>query len=236
MISGEAGIGKTALVDVLAREAEGLGAQVLAGHCYDRTETPPYGPWIQIAAGTAPLGRLEDMANQEDLFAQTRDFLADLATNRPLLLVLEDLHWADIASLDLLRFIARGLGQLPLLLVATYRNEDVHRQHPLATLVPLLVREASTERLNVRALDASAAQELVRTRYQLAERAAGRLTQFLMERSEGNVLYLTELLRSLEEEGLLDRFDEPIVRGGRCSNSRASLAAAHCRRSARPAG
>ena len=209
MISGEAGIGKTALVDALAREAEDLGAQVLAGHCYDRTETPPYGPWIQIAAGAAPLGQLEEIANQADLFAQTRDFLADLATRRPLLLVLEDLHWADIATLDLLRYIARGLAHMPLLLVVTYRGEDVQRHHPLAALVPLLVREASTERLNVRALGASAVQELVRTRYHLAERAAGRLTEFLMERSEGNALYLTELLRSLEEERLLDQVDEP---------------------------
>src|SRR4051812_29665228 len=78
LISGEAGIGKTALVDALAREAEDLGAQVLAGHCYDRTEMPPYGPWIKIAAGAAPLGRLEEIANRADLFAQTRDFLTVL--------------------------------------------------------------------------------------------------------------------------------------------------------------
>ena len=209
LISGEAGIGKTALVDALAREAEDLGAQVRAGHCYDRTETPPYGPWMQIADGAAPLGRLEEIANQADLFAQTRDYLAGLATRGPLVLVLEDLHWADIASLDLLRFIARGLAHKPLLLVATYRDEDVHRHHPLGTIVPLLVREASTERLNLRPLDASATEELIRARYHLAERAAGRLTQFLMERSEGNALYLTELLRSLEEERLLDQFDRP---------------------------
>ena len=49
LISGEAGIGKTALADALCRDAADSGAHVLIGHCYDRTETPPYGPWIEIA-------------------------------------------------------------------------------------------------------------------------------------------------------------------------------------------
>src|SRR5215213_8259436 len=49
LISGQAGIGKTALADALCRKAAGTGAHVLSGHCYDRTENPPYGPWIEIA-------------------------------------------------------------------------------------------------------------------------------------------------------------------------------------------
>ena len=82
------------------------------------------------------------------------------------------------------------------------------RQHPLATLVPLLVREASTERLNVRALNASATEELVRRA--TTWRKSGRPSDSVPDgSSEGNALYLTELLRSLEEEGLLDRLAEP---------------------------
>ena len=133
LISGEAGIGKTTLADALCREAADMGAHVLTGHCFDRTETPPYGPWIQIArrvqalsdiANTLPVPRLDGATSQADIFAQTRDLLVALTAERPLVLVLEDLHWADSASLDLLRFIARGIDEMPLLLVATYRSEE----------------------------------------------------------------------------------------------------------------
>ena len=218
LISGEAGIGKTALADVLCREAADSGAHVLSGHCYDRSETPPYGPWIEIArrpqalpdaANAPPVPRLDGAASQANLFAQVRDFLVALSAQRPLVLVLEDLHWADSASLDLLRFVARGIEELPLLLVATYRAEEIDRRHPLAALVPLLVREAPTERLGLRPLDTAAAQELVRARHDLAEPAVQRLSAYLIERTEGNALFMTELLRSLEEERLVER----IARG-----------------------
>ena len=217
LISGEAGIGKTALADALCREAADTGAHVLTGHCYDRTETPPYGPWLQVArrahalpaAADAPAApRLDGAASQADLFAQARAFLAALAAARPLVLVLEDLHWADSASLDLLRFVAHGLADLPLLLLATYRGEDVARRHPFASLVPLLVREAPTARIGLRPLDAAAARALVRARCDLADAAAHRLAAYLIERTEGNALFMTELLRSLEEERLLDRLAE----------------------------
>src|SRR3954454_13235411 len=164
LIGGEAGIGKTALAGVVGDEATAAGARVLVGHCYDRTETPPYGPWREIGRrvealpAAPPVPRFDGATSQTDLFAQGRAFLAAMAVARPLLLVLEDLHWADTASLDLLRFVARGIDELPLLLVVTYRAEEIDRRHPLAALVPLLVREAPTERLVLRPLDTAAAQ------------------------------------------------------------------------------
>jgi ATP/maltotriose-dependent transcriptional regulator MalT len=214
LIGGEAGIGKTALADALGRAAADAGVHVLAGHCYDRLETPPYGPWVEIArridalpgAADAPtVPRLDGATSQSNLFTQARDFFATLAAERPLVLVLEDLHWADHASLDLLRFLGHGLGDLALMLVATYRHEELDRRHPLSALVPLLVREAPTARLDLRPLDGEAARALVRARYALAEPAADRLAAYLIERTEGNALFLTELLRSLDAEGLIDR-------------------------------
>src|SRR5215207_3832984 len=159
-------------------------AHVLLGHCYDRTETPPYGPWSEIArriealpdaANAPPVPRLDGASSQADLFVQARDFLVALTAQRPHVLVLEDLHWADSASLDLLRFVARGIDEVPLLLLATYRGEELDRRHPLAGLVPRLVREAPTERLNLRPLDAAAVQELVRAGHALPDRAVKRL-------------------------------------------------------------
>jgi DNA-binding NarL/FixJ family response regulator len=216
LISGEAGVGKTALASTLCAEGADAGARTLTGHCYDRTETPPYGPWIEIAQDIYPLPlaadapavpRLDTATSQAALFAQIRAFLVAMTADRPLLLLLEDLHWADTASLDLLRFLAHGLERMPLLLVGTYRGEDVDRRHPLAATVPLLVREAPTERLDLRPLDTAAAQALIRARYDLAESAVLQLARYLIARTEGNALYMTELLRSMEEERLLDRLD-----------------------------
>ena len=75
---------------------------------------------------------------------------AAVAADRPLVVTLEDLHWADPASLDLLRALGRGVAPLPLLYLATYRPDEVPRRHPLTALIPVLVREAPVERFGLR--------------------------------------------------------------------------------------
>ena len=171
LIGGEAGIGKTALAEAVAREAAGQGALVLIGRCYDLTETPPYGPWIEVfeqiptehggSRLPSPLGDGEAATSQAALFARVRDFLGVLSAERPLVLLLDDLHWADPASLDLLRTLARHVAGLSLLLLATYRSDEVTRRHPLAQLLPALVREAHAARLDLRPLDDEAMRGLL---------------------------------------------------------------------------
>src|SRR5439155_1878056 len=97
------------------------------------------------------------------------------AEGRPLVLFLDDLHWADPASLDLLRFLARQVGGLPVLLLVTSRDDELPRRHPLYPLLPALVREAHARRLDVRPLDEEAVLALARARYRLAEPDEGRL-------------------------------------------------------------
>ena len=65
------------------------------------------------------------------------------------MILLDDLHWADTASLDLLRFVARQLAAVPILLLVTYRTDEVTRQHPLYRLLPVLVREALAVRIDL---------------------------------------------------------------------------------------
>jgi DNA-binding CsgD family transcriptional regulator len=211
LIGGEAGIGKTALAEWLLAEAAGAGALALVGRCYDLAETPPYGPW---AEALAPVPRYESRppvpdfggggaTSQAALFAQVRDYLVALAARRPLVLLLDDLHWADPASLDLLRSLARGLADAPALVLATYRVDELTRRHPLYALLPLLVREARAERLDLRPLDEAALGALVRARHALAADDEARLVAYLAARSEGNPLFAGELLRTAEESGAL---------------------------------
>jgi DNA-binding CsgD family transcriptional regulator len=216
LIGGEAGIGKTALAESLCGEATEQGALVLTGRCYDLTETPPYGPWIELFGGYRQRDNLPllpvafarrdgigDVSSQTNLFEQARDFLAALAARQPVMLLLDDLHWADVASLDLLRFLGRTLATMPLLLIATYRADELTRRHPLYQLLPVLVRESGATRIDVRPLTESDVATLVVQRYCLTEHDRRRLVTYLHMRSEGNPFFAGELLRTLEEEGEL---------------------------------
>ncbi|HEX5503827.1 MAG TPA: AAA family ATPase, partial [Thermomicrobiales bacterium] len=212
LIGGEAGIGKTALGEAALAEAIGQGALVLVGRCYDLSETPPYGPWVEAFAralggdGPPPPDFTGSAAtSQAALVAAARDYLAALAARRPLVLLLDDLHWADPASLDLLRVLARGLAAMPLLLLATYRSDELTRRHPLYALLPTLVREARAERLDLRPLDAVGLRALAAARYALSPADSARLADYLGERSEGNPFFAGELLRALAEDGALRR-------------------------------
>ncbi len=218
LVGGEAGIGKTTLVHWLAAEARRQGALVLEGHCYDLTQAPPYGPWREALAangkeapelgeGTASPFRLDDerdeITSQERLFAGVRICLAEIASQQPTLLILEDLHWSDPASLALLRVLARDVQSLSLLVVATYRVDALTRQHPLFALLPHLVREAQATRIELSGLDGGEIGRLIAQRYPLAPRDHARLATYLQSRAGGNPLFLTEVLRALEGGGHL---------------------------------
>jgi DNA-binding CsgD family transcriptional regulator len=218
LLSGEAGIGKTALAAVLSRAAATQGARVLVGRCYDRTETPPYGLWADLFSHYGPADgdppppdafatreTLGTATSRVVLFDQVLDFLRAIAARHPLLLILDDIHWSDPAGLDLMRALARICPMLPLLAIATYRADEVGRDHPLSPLLPLLVREADAARLNLRPLDGGAVRAYVAGRYALPEESITVLAGYLTERTEGNPLFMTELLRALEEEGVLRR-------------------------------
>jgi DNA-binding CsgD family transcriptional regulator/tetratricopeptide (TPR) repeat protein len=215
LIGGEAGIGKTALAEDLGHAAANQGALVLTGRCYDRTETPPYGPWIELLDGYEAIREQlsftlaangsanASIVSQNLLFNGAQHVLAELAAQQPLVVFLDDLHWADAGSLDFLRFLARQLAPLPILLVITYRADELTREHPLYTLIPLLVREASAERLDLRRLTEDDVRMLVRTRYQLSRPDEDWTVNHLQSRAEGNPFFIGELLRTLEEEDRL---------------------------------
>ncbi|HEY7908428.1 MAG TPA: AAA family ATPase, partial [Thermomicrobiales bacterium] len=219
LVGGAAGIGKTALARVVGDEAAARDIHVLAGRCYDLADAPPYGPWRDLLAGgpaatglssSAPVAGAfpDDMPSQMALFAHIRDSLGALASQQPLLLVLEDLHWADPASLDLLRFLGHAAHAAPLLILATYRGDELDRAHPLYRIFPALVRDADATRIDLHPLAEDDIRALVHARYALADADERRLVAYLTVRSEGNPLFLGELARTLEEEGFLRQGDD----------------------------
>jgi ATP/maltotriose-dependent transcriptional regulator MalT len=128
LVSGEAGIGKTSLVASFAA-AHAVSARVLWGACDDLAVARPLGPFLDIAAGDAPrLGEALREPGRIDAFAAV---LAELGRESPTVCVVEDAHWADEATLDLLTYLGRRIGSASTLLVVTFRDDELAADHPL---------------------------------------------------------------------------------------------------------
>jgi DNA-binding CsgD family transcriptional regulator len=217
VLGGEAGMGKTSLARSLAQEARHHNVQVLLGHGYDLNQAPPYGPWLDLFATYTPSARhpepppalangiLADITDQAALVGQVRSFFTSLCAVQPALVLLEDLHWADAASVDLLRQVAPHLMHRPICFLLTYREEALTRRHPLAHQLPALVRETDGVRIALRRLDPAALQRLIRDRYTLSASDETRLVTYLDRHAEGNPFFATELLRALEDETFLQQ-------------------------------
>ena len=165
LVAGEAGIGKTTLVTGAAEQARRAGALVLGGSCWDSDSAPGYWPWVQVIralrrAATAeewesvdrgPLAVLLGEAASEHtpesfpLYDAVTTALVAVSQHRPVVVVLEDLHWADPASLKLLEFAAQHTWFERVLLVGTYRDTEVDAEdHPLRPLMTPLLSRAAT--------------------------------------------------------------------------------------------
>ncbi|MFF6982947.1 AAA family ATPase [Streptomyces sp. NPDC008343] len=226
LIAGDAGVGKTRVLDEVAGRAARDGMVVLTGHCVDLGDVGlPYLPFTEvlgvlagderfaeILAAHPVVGRLlggdtDAVSDRLRLFEGVAGLLADLADVAPVLLVLEDLHWADQSSRDLLRFLlSRGILQRPaggapahrLAVFASYRADDLHRRHPLRPLLAELVRLPAVERLELRPMADTEVARLVRA---VQERPLPDSTvRRIVERAEGNAFYAEELVAATDTE------------------------------------
>lgn len=133
--------------------------------------------------------------------------VARLADRAPVVLVLDDLHWADDGTVALTRAVAREATRCPAVVVATYRDTDLDRRHPLAQALPLLRREVEPTRI---ALSGLAADEVQRLLEQISDQeVAPAFAELLTEQTEGNPFFLREMLLHLTESGLL-RFEDGV--------------------------
>jgi DNA-binding CsgD family transcriptional regulator len=198
LVSGEAGIGKTSLLTALA-DARGT-ATLWWGAC-DALQTPhPLAPLHDVArAGITGFGEVLG-ADRGTVFERVLDVLQ--RSEAPILFVVEDVHWADEATLDLLKFVGRRIDRAPCLLVASYRDDEVHATHPLRRLMGELPAARLT-RIEVPRLSPDAVAVLART--------ALRAPEGLYDITQGNPFFVTEVLR--HGQGTVPRAVQDVVLG-----------------------
>ena len=181
LVSGEAGIGKTSLVAQFAGD-RAASARVLWGACDDLAVARPLGPFLDIAAGDAPeLGEALRAPGRLDAFAAV---LAELGRERPTLCVIEDAHWADEATLDLLMFLARRIESASTLLTVTFRDDELAADHPLRR-VAAGVAPGRARRVELAPLSLAAVGELAGADDDVAA---------LHEATAGNPFFVTEAI------------------------------------------
>jgi DNA-binding CsgD family transcriptional regulator/tetratricopeptide (TPR) repeat protein len=214
LVAGEAGVGKSALVEQLA--SGGGGARWLWGAC-DGLFTPrPLGPLFdladQLGGELLELGRAG--AARDELF---RALLRQLSEPVPLTIaVIEDLHWADEASIDLLRFLGRRIRNTHVLLIATYRDDGLAPSDPLRLALGELASQRSTRRIGLAPLSAGAVRVLAD--------GSGIEAAALHRLTGGNPFYVTEVLQAGTGEVPSSARDTVLARAARLSGaSRAVL-------------
>ncbi len=232
-LAGEPGIGKTMLVEEFLSEVESGADQWLVGRgrCSERlSESEAYLPflealdnllrtegegvfgrtlrtmaptWYQRVSGVSPAGSGERAVSQERMKREITAFLRELTRHQPLVLFLDDLHWADNSTVDMLAYIASHLESIRLLIVATYRPTEMHLSHHpfLALKLDLTGRHLCSE-LEIAYLtvaDVERYLELVFPGHAFSEQFA----RLVHARTGGNALFMSDLLHYLKDRGVI---------------------------------
>jgi DNA-binding CsgD family transcriptional regulator len=242
LIAGDAGIGKTRMVEEIGTIARAGGAIVLSGRCVDFGETGlPYLPFAEALAQVREYGREDSLARpglsmllpdlapaatgvpmaepqrfvpsfgklqgiqqrreqdvgQLQLFDAVYALLSGLAEDTTVVLVIEDLHWADSSTRGLLSFLLSRLRSQRMLVLCTYRTDDLHRRHPLRPLLAELVRLPAVERLELPPFGKADARVFVEA---LGEGGVDEeVVRRVADQSEGNAFFAEELLAALAD-------------------------------------
>ena len=236
LISGEPGIGKTRLADELAADASSRGVRVAWGRCWEGGGAPAYLPWVEVLrslilneprererhSALAPeIAQLIPELSSETvpprapsdpqqarfrLFDAVATLLKQSARSAPLLVILDDLHEADQSSLELLKFVARGLTDARIVVVGTYRDAEVRRSPYLSEAIGEILRYGRAIALS--GLDQNEVTQMVEHRAQRFPSAA--FATELYRVTAGNPLFVDGIVRVLLAErklGTSDRFD-----------------------------
>lgn len=208
LIIGDAGMGKTTLCRKLTEEASARGMGVAQGSTWEAVDAPAFWPWIQVLRQLEPEGGdlFDAYEKRFELFESVASLLSDKSKERPLVVILEDLHAADESTLVLLRFLHRSLTTSPILWVGTYDEREASEPGRPGSPLADLAGEAGV--IELTPLDERAVAAVCEdiSRESLTES----LTASIYAATEGNPLFVSEAVRVLTARGNLHRPDYSI--------------------------
>ena len=216
LIEGEPGIGKTRLLEQLAEDAGADGFDVLWGRSYESGASPAFWTWMgtingladvaselpeayrdaiaQLQWSTGPRGRIDQTdAARYQVYEALAQLIVQAGRRSRLMIALDDLQWADPASLELIEFLAGYVIGSPVLFVATVRELELGRNDALVHAMADLTRRPTARRLQLRGLDRGAATDLVRET--VGADVADDVVRAIHDRADGNPFFMTELAR-----------------------------------------
>ncbi|MFE2615227.1 AAA family ATPase [Micromonospora chalcea] len=223
LVGGEAGVGKTRLLEEFGTHVHTAGARLLVGQCLELGEAGlPFAPFAAAlrdvlrhdgpaafagyeaefarllpelarmpAAAAVPAGPALADTPRGYLFDLVADLFRRLAEERPLVLVIEDLHWADRSTRDLIGFLVRAARATRLLVVCTYRTDELHRGHPLRPFLAELDRVRGVDRIELGRLDRDGTAAVLADLLGIEQYA--RTVDDVHERTQGNPFFIEEL-------------------------------------------
>lgn len=237
LVTGEAGIGKTSVVEALMDKARQTGVRVLVGRCYEGDEAPPFWPWAQLIrdfardTGDFTGEELQDVAGDLSvlvpslgppaesaavasgevarmrLFDSIATFAQRLAAQTPTMLVLEDLHWADESSLRLLARVASEVRHAALLIVGTHRDADTDSRSTVGERLSELRRQPDAHHLPLEPMDETDTRQVVQNA--IGGPVSDELAARVYELSDGNPFFAREMA-SAAKDGSPEDVPEPV--------------------------
>ncbi|HEY8808200.1 MAG TPA: AAA family ATPase [Candidatus Limnocylindria bacterium] len=233
VLGGEAGVGKSKFVREAQVHATAAGARVLVGLTHQSDSALPYAPFVsairsgfhgldrdelgRVLQRSAPdlaelfpeLGRIERAVaptglERHRLTVAFQHLFRAFARETAVLVVLEDLHWADETSLELLQQLARELRDARVLILATYRSDEMHRRHPFLRTLAELQRERLVTEIQLKRLTPDETRELIRATFAARDPEVNVSNEFrdaVYARSEGNPFFTEELLKAIVDSG-----------------------------------
>ncbi|GIE35185.1 helix-turn-helix transcriptional regulator [Actinoplanes italicus] len=212
LVGGDAGIGKSRLLSLFAGAARQAGAHVLSGSCEEHFGDPmPYGPLLEVLEafdreygrklGGPAFQRLidffdsgsDEMKRPQHVFLAVRRMLQDIGADAPVVLIIEDVHWADLSTLDLVRHLAQARPEdRRLLLLCSYRSRDLRHDDPLWQLLAGATFWRRTERIELPALTLPELREFLSA--ERGRRVDPRLVERCFDWSDGIPFYAEQLI------------------------------------------
>src|SRR5690348_17175168 len=229
-LGGEAGVGKTTLAEALAAAAQAdnaddpaaaaasaadAGPAVRRGSCDNVTTAEALGPILDAFPELITAVDDEAGLSRLRLFRRVREALS----GSPMLLLLEDVHWADEATLDILRYLGRRLAGVRLMILATFRSEEVGRNHPLTVVMGDLAGLSGVVRMQLPPLTATGVRQFLDAAGSALDADA------IFQRTGGNPFYLTEVLATGAEQVPATVRDAVLARVARLSQAGRDAAA-----------